>query len=76
MPLDDTLRMPKLELDSLLGRARDDEEPVFPLVRRRAPLVEPFGIPSPPKTGILSATVSIVLLVAVVLAPVLLWVLR
>ena len=29
MPTEDTLRIPVIQLDSLLGRARDDEEPVF-----------------------------------------------
>lgn len=73
MPLDDTLRMPVLQLDSLLGRARDEGEPVFPLVRRRAPelatMTVPFTKPS-------SSAVSIVLLVALVLGALLLWALR
>lgn len=54
VPPEDTLRMPAPELSSLLGRARDDEEPVFLLVRRRAPRLA-------------DATVSIVLFVVLVL---------
>ena len=73
MPLDDTLRMPVLQLDSLLGRARDDDEPVFPLVRRRALLPERMTVPMDRGA---STTVSIVLLVALVLGALLLWVLR
>ena len=66
---EDTLRMPVLQLDSLLGRARDEEEPVFLLVRRRAPS-------SPPMIRRINPSVSILLFVALVLGTGLLYLLR
>jgi hypothetical protein len=66
---EDTLRMPVRELDSLLGRARDDDEPVFLLVRRRVPS----------STGLrrlADASVSFLLFVALVLGTALLYSLR
>jgi hypothetical protein len=69
----DTLRMPALQLDSLLGRARDEEEPVFPLVRRRNP---PLGPTLAARPSLMSSTVSIVLFVALVVGTLLLWALR
>jgi hypothetical protein len=69
----DTLRMPALQLDSLLGRARDEEEPVFPLVRRRDP---PLLATVAPRPSLASSTVSIVLSVALVAGTLLLWALR
>jgi hypothetical protein len=69
VPPEDTIRMPVLQLDSLLGRARDGDEPVFLLVRRRAPRFAPRFL-------LTNASVSIVLLVAVVLGTALLWALR
>jgi hypothetical protein len=74
---EDTLRMPSLQLDSLLGRAREDEEPVFPLVRRRARTDAPELLSPVPKLSMLSASVSILSVVAVVLGVgALLWLLR
>lgn len=70
---EDTLRMPVLQLDALLGRRRDEEEPVFPLVRRR----EPSAPPAPSfRRSWASPSVSIVLFVALVLGTGLLYVLR
>jgi hypothetical protein len=69
VPPEDTLRMPAPELSSLLGRARDDEEPVFLLVRRRAPRLAD-GLPL--RGALVDPTVSIVLFVALVLGTVLL----
>jgi hypothetical protein len=73
VPTEDTLRMPVMQLDSLLGRTRGDEEPVFLLVRRRDPVLYPLSIPKRP---LVSSSVSIVLLVALVLGIALLWALR
>lgn len=77
VPPEDTLRMPSLQLDSLLGRTRDDEEPVFLLVRRRDP-IDSLEVPEQvPKESIATSAVSIVLVVAAILALcALLWALR
>lgn len=73
MPPDDTLRMPVLELDTLLGRARDGDEPVFPLVRRRVPRLSNELLPLSRAS---SSGVSIVLGVTVVLGTAVLYLLR
>jgi hypothetical protein len=73
VPPDDTLRMPQLQLTSLLGRAREGDDPVFLLVRRRAPRLASQVFPRPALT---TSSVSIVLFVALILGTVLLWALR